>query len=149
MISFSDVLRCLLGSFFGTIGFAWLTRVPKRAWLPSGIIAAVVYMIYWLLPQAGVSESMAVFLGSLFGSLAGHVCARRIHMINTVFLMSAIVPVVPGLGLYRMMAYLGQGQTALGADQGVRAMIIIAMTALGLVMGGFAERLIHRDGGSH
>lgn len=145
MITFSDVLRYLAGSFFGTVGFAWLTRVPKRAWLPSGIIASAVYMIYWLLPATGLSENLAVFLGALFGSLAGHVCARKMHMINTVFLMSAIVPVVPGLGLYRMMAWLGQGETALGADQGVRAMIIIAMTALGLVMGSFVDQLIHRE----
>ena len=61
--------------------------------------------------------------------------------------MSAIVPVVPGLGLYRMMASLGQGQMSQGASQGVQAMIIIAMTALGLVMGSFLDRLIHDKNG--
>ena len=143
MISFSEILRCVAGSVFGTIGFAWLTRVPRKAWLPSGVIAVLVYLIYRLLPLTGLSDYLAVFCGSLFGSLAGHFCARRMRIIHTVFLMSAIVPVVPGLGLYRMMACLGQGQTALGADQGTQAMIIIAMTALGLVMGSFWDRLMH------
>ena len=40
-------------------------------------------------------------------------------IIGTVFLMSAIVPVVPGLGLYRMMAALGQGQLSSGAELGI------------------------------
>ena len=139
----TDVLRCLLGAFFGAVGFDMLVRVPRRAWLPAGLIASLVYLVYWLLPLAGVSEYLAVFCGSLLGSVLGHFSARKMKIINTVYLMSAIVPVVPGLGLYRMMASLGQGQTAQGANQGIQAMIIVAMTALGLVMGGFLDRLVH------
>ena len=70
---------------------------------------------------------------------------RKLKMISTVFLMAAVVPVVPGLGLYRMMACFGQGQTSLGADYGIQAMITIAMTALGLAMGSFVDRSLHRQ----
>ena len=143
MISFSDVLRCILGSFFGTLGFAMLARVPRKALFPSGMIAVMVYLIYWLLPRTGLSDYLAVFCGSLFGSDAGHLCARRMRIINTVFLMSSIVPVVPGLALYRTMASLGQGHMAQGAGIGTEAMIIIVMTSLGLVMGSYLDRLIH------
>jgi uncharacterized membrane protein YjjB (DUF3815 family) len=66
------------------------------------------------------------------------------RIINTVFLMSAIVPTVPGLALYRMMAAFGQGETAQGADLGIQAMITIAMIALGLMMGNFLDRLLHQ-----
>ena len=138
-----DALRYLLGAFFGTVGFDMLARVPRRAWVPSGVIASLVYLVYWLLPLTGVSEYMAVFCGSLLGSILGHVWARRSKMINTVYLMSSIVPVVPGLGLYRTMASLGQGRTTQGANQGIQAMIVIAMTALGLVLGSFLDRQIH------
>ena len=140
----SEAVRYMIGSFAGTIGYAWMCRSPRRSWLPSGIIAALVYLIYWLLPLTGLSTYMAVFCGSLFGSIAGHLCARRMKMINTVFLMSSIVPVVPGLGLYRMMASLGQGRMSQGMGEGLQAMIIIIMTALGLVMGGFIDRVLHR-----
>lgn len=139
----SDVLRCILGSFFGTLGFAVLARVPRKALLPSGIIAVFVYLIYWLLPRTGLSDYLAVFCGSLFGSVAGHICARRMRVINTVFLMSAIVPVVPGLALYRTMASLGSGRMYEGAAMGTEAMIIIVMTSLGLVMGSYLDRLVH------
>ena len=142
-MAFQDALRYLLGAFFGTVGFDMLARVPRRAWLPSGLIASLVYLVYWLLPMTGVSEYMAVFCGSLLGSILGQLWARRSRMINTVFLMSAIVPVVPGLGLYRTMASLGQGHITQGASQGIQAMIIIAMTALGLVFGSFLDRQIH------
>ena len=140
----SMILRAVLGAFVGTVGFAMLVHVPKRAWLPCGVIAGLCYLVYWALVQAGLADSMAIFIGSLLGSLCGQLCARKMKIIGTVFLMSAIVPVVPGLGLYRMMSYLGQGQTASGIDFGIRAMITIAMIALGMSMGSFIDRLIHR-----
>ncbi len=138
----SMILRAVFGAFVGTVGFAMLVHVPKKSWLPSGVIAACVYLLYWSLTQAGLPDPMGIFIGSLFGSLAGQLCARKMKTIGTVFLMSAIVPVVPGLGLYRTMAYLGQGETAFGVDLGIQAMITIAMIALGMSMGSFIDRII-------
>ena len=144
-----ELLKALFGSFFGTLGFAWLVQIPKRAWLGAGLIASLVYLAYWGLLHLDISEELAVFCGTMVGSLAGHIFARRMRIINTVFLISAIVPVVPGLGLYRTMAALGQGQTGMGANLGTETMIIIAMTALGLAMGNFVDRLVHFTAASH
>ena len=138
----SELLRAFFGAFIGAVGFAMLVHVPKRSWLPSGIIAGLSYLVYWLLTQAGLPDPMGIFIGSLFGSLTGQICARKLKMIGTIFLMSAIVPVVPGLGLYRMMAFLGEGRTTAGVNLGIQAMITIAMIALGMSMGSFIDRII-------
>ena len=138
-----ELLRALPGAFLGTVGFAMLVHIPKRAWLPSGLIAAFSWFVYWGFLQLGLSDPSSIFLGSFFGSLAGHLCARKIRIINTVFLISAIVPVVPGLGLYRMMAFLGQNRITEGIGQGIDAMTTIAMIALGLGAGAFLDRLFH------
>ena len=137
-----QLLRAVLGAFFGTVGFAMLVHAPKRSWFVSGLIASLSYLVYWLLAYWDVPDPMAIFFGALFGSLAGLLAARLKKMIGTVFLMSAIVPVVPGLGLYRMMSSLGQGQIAAGAKIGIQAMITVAMIALGLGAGAFADRLL-------
>ena len=144
---YTGILQAALGAMIGSIGFSLLVHAPLRSLLPSGMIAAVSYLIYCLLVSAGISDSMAVFAGALAGSLGGQWVARRMKIIGTVFLMSAIVPVVPGLGLYRMMALLGQGSAAAGADQGIDAMITIAMIALGLGVGSFIDRQIHAGKG--
>ncbi|MBQ6383418.1 MAG: threonine/serine exporter family protein [Clostridia bacterium] len=140
-----EIIRALLGAFFGTLGFAWLVHAPRRAWIPSGMVASLVYLLYRVLTVLSVADPMAIFCGAFLGAVAGHFCARKLKMISTVFLMAAVVPVVPGLGLYRMMACFGQGQTSLGADYGIQAMITIAMTALGLAMGSFVDRSLHRQ----
>ena len=138
-----EIIRALAGSFFGTVGFAMLVHIPKRAWLPSGLIAAFSYLVYWVSLRLELSDPSSIFLGSFIGSLAGLLCARKMKIIGTVFLMSAIVPVVPGLGLYRMMSFLGQGRIMDGANMGIHAMITIAMIALGLGAGTGLDRILH------
>ena len=137
-----QIIRAVFGAFFGTVGSAMLVHTPKRAWFVSGLIASLSYLIYWLMSFLNLPEPMAIFIGSLFGSLTGLLCARRMKIIGTVFLMSAVVPVVPGLGLYRMMAALGRGQLSVGARTGVQAMITVAMIALGLGAGAFIDRVL-------
>ena len=137
------ILRAVFGAFFGTVGFAMLVHIPCRAWLVSGLIASFSYVAYWLCLHFGFSDPASIFLGSFLGSLAGQLCARKMKIIGTVFLMSAIVPVVPGLGLYRMMSLLGQGLISEGASMGIRAMITIGMISLGLGAGALLDRVLH------
>ena len=128
------------------IAFAFVVLLARKE--QSGLIAAVSYVFYWLLQRWGVADALSVFSGALLGSLLGHLLARKLRIIHTVFLMAAIVPVVPGLGLYRMMASFGRGETMLGANLGIEAMITIAMLALGLSMGSFINRVIRNAGAS-
>ena len=137
-----QIIRAVIGAFFGTVGFAMLVHTPRRAWVLSGLIASLSYLGYWFMTYLGLPDPMAIYIGSFFGSLAGLLSARRMKIIGTVFLMSAVIPVVPGLGLYRMMAALGQGQIAAGASVGIQAMITVAMIALGLGAGAFTDRVL-------
>ena len=138
-----EILRAVFGALIGTMGFAMLVHVPRRALPVTGLIAALSYLVYWGALRIGLSDPTSIFLGSLFGSVTGQFCARKLKIIGTVFLMSAIVPVVPGLGLYRMMALLGQNKISEGAGQGIQAMITIAMIALGLGAGAVVTRIAH------
>ena len=138
-----EILRAVFGAFFGAVGFAMLVHVPRRSWLPSGAIAAFSYLVYWAFLRIGLSDPTAIFLGSFLGSLVGQFSARRMKIIGTVFLMSVVIPVVPGLGLYRMMSFWGQSRIAEGANMGIQAMITIAMIALGLGAGAMIDRMLY------
>lgn len=141
-------LRLLGTSFLGTIGFAVLLHAPRRAWLPASVIGAMAYTLYWMLTKLGMSDPIAIFSATVLGSLAGQYCARRMRMIATVFMILSIVALVPGLGLYRCMAYLGQLEYSLSIQAGVQAMVGILMIALGLGVGAFLFRLIVGGGRS-
>lgn len=131
-----------LASSVGTFGFAIFMHAPKRAWLPASVIGGLAYLMYWTLLQLGVYEPLSMFIGALVGSLLGQYCARRMRMIATIFLLLGMIPLVPGLGLYRCMSYLAQEMYSEGADAGVRAMVDIVMIAFGLGIGSYIFRML-------
>ena len=134
----------LISSFIGTLGFAIFMHAPKRAWLPASAIGGVAYLVYWALQEFGVNEPMAIFIGALLGSILGQYLARRMKMIATIFVLLSMIPLVPGLGLYRCMHYLARAMYSAGANAGVRAMVDVVMIALGIAVGSYAFRLIAR-----
>jgi len=139
-----DGLIKLVSSFIGTFGFAIFMHAPKRAWLPASAIGGAAYLLYWALLQMGLYEPASMFLAALLGSVLGQFCARRMQMIASIFVLLAMIPLVPGLGLYRCMSYLAQELYSAGADAGVRAMVDIVMIALGLAVGSYIFRLFTR-----
>lgn len=131
-----------LSSFVGTMGFALLLQAPRRAWLPASAIGAIAYTFYWALVQMDAGESFSIFVSTLLGSMLAQFCARKMRMIATIFVTLSIIAQVPGLGLYRCMALLGQHQHGLAAQVGVSAMMSILMIALGLAVGSFLFRML-------
>ena len=136
------LIRIFLSRFVGTLGFAAILHAPRRAWLPASLLGGLSYALYWLLMQLGLSDPMSMLLSSLAVSLLAQFCARRMQMIATIFVALSIIPLVPGLGLYRCMELLGQGHNAAGLQAGVAAMISIMMIALGLAVGAFIFRAV-------
>ncbi len=135
-------ITILLSSILGTLGFAVFLNAPKRAWLPVSVIGGAAYLAYWAMLQCGLYAPLSMFLAALLGSVLAQYCARRMRMIATVFILLAIVPLVPGLGLYRCMHFLAQQLYSQGAAAGVSAMVDIVMIALGLAMGSYLFNLI-------
>lgn len=130
-----------LASSVGTFGFAIFMHAPKRAWLSASLTGGVAYLTYWALLQFSIYGPLAMFIAALVGSLLGQYCARRMRMIATIFLLLGMIPLVPGLGLYRCMSFLAQEMYSEGADAGVRAMVDIVMIAFGLGMGSYVFRM--------
>ena len=137
-----ELIRAAVSSLFGAMGFGILVHAPVKSWIPGSLTAMAAFLVYWAALQLGMPDPAAIFCGSMFGALAALYCSKRLKMIGTTFLMMSIVSFVPGLGLYRCMEYLGAGQTRLGAEQGVAAMITIAMIVLGQSTGSFLYRSV-------
>ena len=137
-----EIIRAAAGAFFGTVGFAMLVHVPRRAWFLCGVIASFSYLVYWGFLHLGLSDPSAIFLGSLFGALAGQLCARRMKIIGTVFLVSAIVPVVPGLAMTNAVQDTMRGDMVSGLSHGVQAILTACLIAGGALLAVEIMRLL-------
>ena len=92
----------LIYSFIATYFFALIMNAPKKSLIFSSLIASLGYFIYSLCINFN-QQIMGFFLGTLIIALLGEICARKIKMPATIFIFPALVPIVPGLGLYQMM----------------------------------------------
>lgn len=134
-----------VSSFGAGAGFGALLFSPKKAIGVGGFIGAAGYLAYWLLMQMAVGETAAMFVGALLAALLTQAAARRQKMITTIYITIAILPMVPGLGLYRAMSALAQGDLALGGGIAMHTMALIVMIALGIGLGAMLAGLRRRE----
>ena len=131
------LLWIFLTASVGSLGFAVILRVPRRGWVAASLIGGLGYAIDYFLLEIGIHSALAMFVGCLVASLLSQYSARKLQMIATSFVTVAIIPCVPGIGLYRCMYYLGQGMNAQGLHTFVSAMVDILMIAMALGTGAF------------
>jgi len=125
-------------------GFGVLQSAPRKAVLCGGFLGMLGYMCYWFAMRLGAVEAAAMFAGMLAAAVGAQIAARRLKMISTVFVTISMMPMVPGLGLYRAMSALAQGNLAQGGGIAAHTMMLILMIALGI---GLASSLagMHRQ----
>lgn len=123
-----NILLPVAASFAATVFFAMLLGQPRRTLLLSAAIAALGYLIFLLMGQTTV----AYFISTLIISLLSEVCARVRKMAATLFFTSAIIPLVPGLGLYRTMRYIAAHEYDMAASVGADTILGICAIALAI-----------------
>ena len=140
------MLLIFTGSSIGAMAFGGFLYAPRKAIFWGGLLGGVGYTFYWLALRLGISDAVAMFLGALLSALGGQLAACKLKMISTIFITLAILPLVPGLGLYRAMNVIAQGQTGPGLEIAASTMASILMIALGVGCGSqLAEVLRKRE----
>ena len=135
-------ILALVSAFIGAFGFGMLLHAPARALPVGAALGAAGYGLYWALPLLGCPDALSMFLGAFLAAALSQLAARKMQMISTIFVTIAILPLVPGLGLYRAMSAWGQGLTEQGSQVAVESMTLVLMIALGVAVGAalFAPR---------
>lgn len=119
----------------GTVAFALLFRVPRKYYIHCGLIGGMGWAVYYALhTYTFFSPTEATFIAMLLVSLVSRFCAVWEKCPVTVFLISGILPLVPGAGIYWTAYYLVTGQTALAKGSGFEALKITVAIVLGIVM---------------
>ncbi len=142
----TSLLSALATSFFATLGFGVLLHAPTRALWQAALAGMAANGCYYALGALHLPDPAAIFAAALGASLLAELLARRMKMAATVFITLSIIPLVPGLALYRAMAALARGESEAGLSQGVSAMTSFLMIALGIGLGSFLVRLGKKAG---
>ncbi len=125
-----DVLIKALACMAAACFFGLILHQPKSTLHYTALIGLLGYAVYTLL-GGGL---LAYFLSGLTVGVLCELAARAAQRTTTLFLISAIIPLVPGLGLYRsMMALSGQDYSSALAI-GIETLAGIGAIALALTV---------------
>lgn len=134
-----------LAAFFAIFGFSLILEVPKKYLFCTGLAGGVCWFVYLAVSEAGYSLIAAAFLCSAAVALLSHIFARILKAPVTVFLVTGILPAVPGASIYRSVYYLIQGQTAQSTFHLTQTLQIAGAMAMAIFIVDSLFRLIQKN----
>ena len=138
-------LRDIVACFGATIFYCIIMSLPKKALWMSSLSSALTYIIYRVVFLSIDSEYMGYLAASCFAALSAEVLARACKMPATIFIFPAVIPLVPGLGLYRTMLCLVQSDMNGFASEGTKTLIISGIIAVTVaVVNAFFRNILKR-----
>ena len=128
-------LQAFVFAFLATVAFGVLFQGPKRILWRSGLIGALGWVVFIGLKESfSVHSFSANFLATVLIALVSEIFARIWKEPVTVFEIPAIIPLVPGFGMYRGMNYILQDYVGYGSEVLLGAAMDACAIALGVMM---------------
>lgn len=118
-------------AFFACLAFGVIFEAKKiRCLLAEAVIGAAAWAVFLALGHME-TEIGRYFFAAVTAAVLSEIAARVFKAPVKVFLLVAIVPLVPGANLYHTMQYLIEGDTSMFAYQGLRTLEFAAAIAIG------------------
>ena len=138
-----DVIISAIGAFGGTVGFCYLLAAPKRTILPASVNGVIGFVIYVILYRhMGQNIMLSHFAATVVVTVICEILARVMRLPSTIFLLTSLVPLVPGYSFYRAMLALVEDNGALAASQMLIAVQIVAAIAVGAAVTSVVFRML-------
>ncbi|MDX9897809.1 MAG: threonine/serine exporter family protein [Spirochaetia bacterium] len=132
----------LLWAFLATLGFGVLFRVPPKDLPFAALGGALSWGSYLILRSLTGSDSLSYFIASIAVGLYAELAAAFLKRPATVFILSAIIPLVPGAGMYRTMFEAVAGNAESSASTGFQTLTLAGAIAGGLAVASAVSRIL-------
>ena len=137
----------IVSAALGSLSFAMFFGVRSRKLWFSLLGGALNWGMYLLaMKKMGLPETMAYALGAAAGTLYAEILARIVKTPVTVFVITSVIPMVPGGPLYYTMLGLLQGDKATFVDRGLYTLSAAGAMALGIFAATMLFRLLFTAG---
>lgn len=138
-----DILLTVIFSFIAVAFFAVGMHAPWRTVLIAAVDGTIGYMLYLLLCKS-LAESVSVFYATLVICLIAEIIARKIKAPATIISFTAMVPLVPGIMLYRTMLFFAAGSTSEGIASTINTLIFAGSMSLAVTLATLITKIIFK-----
>ena len=127
------VIRCF-GAFLAEIGFGLMFNIHGSKLLAAALTGTIGSFIYELILLSGSGEIFAMFIAACGLCAVSELLARKMKTPVTTFLICALIPLVPGGGMYYTMRAIIQGNTINALETGIHTLGCAGALALGVAL---------------
>ena len=138
-----EIIQILSGTV-GSFGFSVLFNIRGKR-LPVAVAGGFFsWIIYVLFDHLGLGEVMNYFLVATLMSAYAEVMARVVKCPTTTFIMSSLIPLIPGASLYYTMRYAFEGISQIFLNKAIYTLELAAALALGVIVASAVSKIIFK-----
>ena len=126
------ILLQLLTAFLGSLGFALLFGLHRQSLLPASLGGLLAWGVYLLTEALLHSAFLAALIASVLSLLYAELMARLQKKPATLFVVPAIIPLVPGSSLYYAMSSAVRGEMGQARAYGSQTLLTALAIAAGI-----------------
>lgn len=136
-----------VGGAIAAASFAFASYAPKRTLLPIAAIAAIAVLLNNLVQMVGFDRPWAVATASFFVGLVAYAAAGAVRVPPLVVVVSGVVPMLPGLSIYRGLSLLSEegNHSSAGLLAIMTAGSIALAIAAGVILGEYVAQPLKRE----
>lgn len=122
----------VLYALIATLCFSVIFNINRR-YLPLTALGGGITWLVYLIIQSGSDHIMAYFVASICAAIYAEIMARVMKTPVTTFVICAVIPLVPGGGMYNTMLQIVQGHYSRSLATGIDTLSIAGAIAVGII----------------
>ncbi len=148
-VGWENVTVMAAGAALCAGAFAFASYAPGRIIAPIALLAAGAMVISQTIALQGFGRAWPTGIAAFFVGLVSFTVAGRFRVPPLVVVVSAVVPMLPGLSIYRGLSLLAEGgvSTSIGLLSMVTAASVAISLSAGVILGEYVAQPLKREAG--
>lgn len=135
----------VVSAFIAAFAFGIVFNIKGEKLIFAAICGALGWFVYKLSLMLGYTDITSLFLASLALSIYSEVFARILKTPVTTFVIAALIPLVPGGGMYYTMVEAITGNIMKSLETGIKTIASAGALALGIILVSTITKTITRS----
>lgn len=120
-------------ALIASLGFGVIFNIRGKNLFFAAIGGGISWFSYLLLKELNLSDILSLFISSVAFSIYSEICARFLKTPVTTLVICALIPLVPGAGMYYTMYETITGNVSGALELGLNTLSSAGTLALGVI----------------
>jgi len=131
-MTIKDIMEIITG-FIGSFGFALLYNIRGKKLVAAAVGGLMSWALFIVLGWGIPDEAIRYFIVALTLSVYAEIMARILKTPTTTFIITSLIPLIPGSSLYYTMASAFKNNADSFMSNGIKTIELAGALALGII----------------